>query len=178
MVVHGIPDQDAAAARRRALDRRRRDQGRLGRRRGDDGADRGDLGGGREAARGDQGLAPHRDRPGPPGNHLGDIGARVRATSRPRGLSVIRTLVGHGIGREMHEEPQVPNFGEPGRGPGAGRGDGAGDRADGQRRRPAGADGRRRLGGLLRDDSLAAHFEFTVAITPEGPRVLTPWHEA
>ncbi len=52
-----------------------------------------------------------------PGNHLGDIGAAIQRYVEAEGLSIIRTLVGHGIGREMHEEPQVPNFGEPGRGP-------------------------------------------------------------
>ena len=62
-----------------------------------------------------------------------------RAIQRPvedDGLSIIRTLVGHGIGRAMHEDPQIPNFGEPGQGPAARGGHGARDRADGQRRRP------------------------------------------
>ena len=90
---------------------------------------------------------------------------------------MIRTLVGHGIGREMHEDPQIPNFGEPGKGPELEEGMVAGDRADGERRRP------RRSGWASdgwavysQDDSLAAHFEFTVAVTPDGPRILTPWH--
>src|SRR5215218_4238643 len=52
-----------------------------------------------------------------PANHLGDVSAAIQRTVEIEGLSIIRTLVGHGIGREMHEEPQVPNFGEPGRGP-------------------------------------------------------------
>ena len=85
-----------------------------------------------------------------PGNHLGDVSHAIQRSVESNGLSVIRTLVGHGIGREMHEEPQVPNFGEAGRGPELEERHGAGDRADGQRRRPAGADGRRRLVGVLR----------------------------
>src|SRR5260221_8708059 len=52
-----------------------------------------------------------------PGNHLGDVSAAIQRAVEIEGLSIIRTLVGHGIGREMHEEPQVPNFGEPGKGP-------------------------------------------------------------
>src|SRR6201995_3332380 len=96
-----------------------------------------------------------------PGNHLGDVSHAIQSSVESNGLSVIRTLVGHGIGREMHEEPQVPNFGEAGRGAagaelgrgGAGAGTrdrhGVGDRADGQRRRTACAHGRRRLVGVL-----------------------------
>ena len=52
-----------------------------------------------------------------PGNHLGDVSAAIQQAVEIEGLSIIRTLVGHGIGREMHEDPQVPNFGEPGKGP-------------------------------------------------------------
>ena len=52
-----------------------------------------------------------------PGNHLGDVSAAIQRSVEIEGLSIIRTLVGHGIGREMHEDPQVPNFGEPGQGP-------------------------------------------------------------
>ena len=70
-----------------------------------------------------------------PGNHLGDVSAAIQRAVEIEGLSIIRTLVGHGIGRDMHEDPQVPNFGEAGQGPAARGGDGAGDRADGQRRR-------------------------------------------
>src|SRR3954454_23522649 len=51
-----------------------------------------------------------------PGNHLGDVSAAIQRAVEGEGLSIIRTLVGHGIGRDMHEEPQVPNFGEPGKG--------------------------------------------------------------
>ena len=52
-----------------------------------------------------------------PGNHLGDVSAAIQRSVEVEGLSIIRTLVGHGIGREMHEDPQVPNFGEAGKGP-------------------------------------------------------------
>ena len=103
-----------------------------------------------------------------PGNHLGDVSAAIQAAIEGEGLSVIRTLVGHGIGREMHEEPQVPNFGEPGKGP---------ELEEGMvlAIEPMDDDG----WSVYSDDgSLAAHFEFTVAVTAEGPRILTPWHEA
>jgi methionyl aminopeptidase len=113
-----------------------------------------------------------------PGNHLGDVSAAIQRAVEVEGLSVIRTLVGHGIGREMHEEPQVPNFGEPGKGP---------ELEEGM---VLAIEPMVNVGGPLvrmdedgwsvfsEDGSLAAHFEFTVAVTAEGPRVLTPWHEA
>lgn len=113
-----------------------------------------------------------------PGNHLGDVSAAIQRTVESEGMSIIRTLVGHGIGRDMHEEPQVPNFGDPGKGP---------ELEEGM---VLAIEPMVNVGGPLvrmgddgwavysEDDSLAAHFEFTVAVTPEGPRVLTPWHEA
>ena len=113
-----------------------------------------------------------------PGNHVGDVSAAIQQAVEGEGLSIIRTLVGHGIGREMHEEPQVPNFGEPGKGP---------ELEEGM---VLAIEPMVNVGGpLVRmdedgwsvfsdDDSLAAHFEFTVAVTADGPRVLTPWHEA
>src|SRR6476659_5375325 len=52
-----------------------------------------------------------------PGNRLGDISHAIQLTAEGEGLSIIRTLVGHGVGRDMHEDPQIPNFGEPGHGP-------------------------------------------------------------
>jgi methionyl aminopeptidase len=112
------------------------------------------------------------------GNHLGDVSAAIQRTVELEGLSIIRTLVGHGIGRDMHEEPQVPNFGDPGRGPELEEGMVLAIEpmvnVGGQQVR-MGDDG---WAVYSEDDSLAAHFEFTVAVTPEGPRVLTPWHEA
>jgi methionyl aminopeptidase len=113
-----------------------------------------------------------------PGNHLGDVSSAIQRTVEAEGLSIIRTLVGHGIGREMHEEPQVPNFGEPGKGP---------ELEEGM---VLAIEPMVNVGGPLvrmdedgwsvfsEDDSLAAHFEFTVAVTADGPRILTPWHEA
>jgi methionyl aminopeptidase len=113
-----------------------------------------------------------------PGNRLGDVGHAVQEHVESGGFSIVRSLVGHGIGRNMHEEPQIPNYGAPGKGvplePGmvlavepmttAGR--------HGVR---MGDDG---WAIYSEDGSLAAHFEFTVAITADGPRILTPWHES
>ena len=109
-----------------------------------------------------------------PGNHLGDVSAAVQRTVEIEGLSIIRTLVGHGIGREMHEEPQVPNFGEAGQGPAAGGGDGAGDRADGQRGRPFGPAGRRRLGGLLSRTALWPPISSSPSPSPRKARASSP----
>ena len=83
------------------------------------------------------------------GNRLGDVSHAVQAHVEAHGLSVVRSLVGHGIGRSMHEEPQIPNYGPARQGRRARGGHGARDRADGHRRPPHGADGRRRLGDLL-----------------------------
>jgi methionyl aminopeptidase len=112
-----------------------------------------------------------------PGKHLGDVSAAIQRAVEIEGLSIIRTLVGHGIGREMHEDPQVPNFGEPGKGPVLERGtvlaiepmvNAGGSLVE------MGDDG---WAVYSKDGSLAAHFEFTVAVTADGPRILTPWHE-
>ncbi|MBS1879892.1 MAG: type I methionyl aminopeptidase [Actinobacteria bacterium] len=113
-----------------------------------------------------------------PGNHLGDIGHAIQRHVEAEGLSVIRTLVGHGIGREMHEEPQVPNFGEPGRGPELEEGMVLAIEPMVNAGGPLVRMGDDGWAVYSEDDSLAAHFEFTVAITPDGPRILTPWHEA
>jgi methionyl aminopeptidase len=112
-----------------------------------------------------------------PGNHLGDVSHTVEARVGEDGFSVVRSLVGHGIGRDMHEDPQIPNFGRPGTGPVLAEGMvlaiepmvNAGDHHI-------------RVGDdnwsvYSQDGSLAAHFEHTVAITADGPRILTPWHE-
>jgi len=115
-----------------------------------------------------QGVAQAR-----PGNRVGDISNAVQAHAERNGYSVVRALVGHGIGREMHEEPAVPNFGPPGRGP-------------------------RLMAGLVlaiepmvntggfevvtgpdgwtvstKDGGLSAHFEHTVAVGPDGPEILS-----
>ena len=107
------------------------------------------------------------------GNHVGDIGAAVQAVVEAAGFSVVRDLVGHGIGAEFHEEPQVPNYGKP------------------KRREKlvpgltlaiepmvnAGGPATRTLSDrwtiVTVDGSRSAHFEHTVAITENGPRVLT-----
>jgi methionyl aminopeptidase len=108
-----------------------------------------------------------------PGRCVGDIGHAVQTEVEAAGYSVVRALVGHGVGRTMHEEPQVPNFGEPGTGPllepgiviaiepmvNAGGYDITLD-ADGWTIRTA-------------DGSLSAHAEHTVAVTEAGPRILT-----
>ena len=112
-----------------------------------------------------------------PDNHLGDVSHAIQATVEAQGFSIIRSLVGHGIGRDMHEDPQIPNFGEPGRGPLLE----AGMVLAIEPMVNAGA-AQVRMGDdhwavYSQDDSLAAHFEFTVAVTDDGPRVLTPWHE-
>lgn len=113
-----------------------------------------------------------------PGNRLGDVSHAVQETVEAEGLSVVRSLVGHGIGREMHEDPQIPNFGPPGRGPRLEEGMVLAVE-------PMVTAGRHpvRMGDdgwaiYAQDGSLAAHFEFTVAVTAEGPRICTPWHEA
>jgi methionyl aminopeptidase len=112
------------------------------------------------------------------GNHLGDVSHAVQASVEANGLSVIRTLVGHGIGREMHEDPQVPNFGEAGRGPELEIGTVLAIEPMVNAGGPLVRMGDDGWSVFSEDGSLAAHFEFTVAVTPDGPRILTPWHEA
>lgn len=107
-----------------------------------------------------------------PGNRLGDIGAAVQRRAEEAGFGIVREFVGHGIGRALHEEPQVPNYGVPGQG---------------QLLRPGlvlaiepmvtGGSWRVRVdrdGWTARteDGKLAAHFEYSVAVTANGPRVL------
>lgn len=108
-----------------------------------------------------------------PGNHLGDIGHAVQQVAEAAGFSVVRDLVGHGIGREPHEEPQVPNYGKPGRGLAL---------------RPGlviaiepminvGVAGVRTLPDrwtvVTADRKRSAHYEHTVAVVDGGARVLT-----
>jgi methionyl aminopeptidase len=108
-----------------------------------------------------------------PGNRLGDIGWAIQSHVEPKGYSVVRQFVGHGIGQKMHEEPHVPNYGEAGKG----------------RRLSAGlvvaiepminagtADVLVKDDGwtaVTKDGSLSAHFEHSVAITDDGPIVLS-----
>jgi methionyl aminopeptidase len=112
-----------------------------------------------------------------PGNHLGDVSAAIQKTVEIEGLSIIRTLVGHGIGREMHEDPQVPNFGDPGRGPVLEEGTVLAIEPMVNAGGPLVEMGDDGWAVYSKDGSLAAHFEFTVAVTADGPRILTPWHE-
>ena len=107
------------------------------------------------------------------GNRISDISHAVETVAEEAGFSVVRELSGHGVGRAMHEDPQVPNFGEPGRGPQLTEGmtlaiepmitaGGPGIRLHDDHWSISTADG-----------SLAAHFEHTVAVTETGPRILT-----
>jgi methionyl aminopeptidase len=110
------------------------------------------------------------------GNHLGDVSAAVQRKVEGDGFSIVRSLVGHGVGREMHEDPQIPNHGDPGTGP---------QLEEGmvlaiEPMTTAGDDGIRVASDnwsvYSSDGSLACHFEHTVAVTADGPRILTPWH--
>jgi methionyl aminopeptidase len=111
-----------------------------------------------------------------PGNHLGDVSHAVQRTVEDEGLSIIRSLVGHGVGRDMHEDPQVPNYGEPGRGPELEPGMVLAIEPMVNAGGPHVRVGDDNWAVYSSDGSLAAHFEFTVAITADGPRILTPWH--
>jgi methionyl aminopeptidase len=112
------------------------------------------------------------------GNHLGDISHAIQERVERDGLAVIRSLVGHGIGRRMHEDPQIPNYGEPGRGPRLEEGMTLAIEpmvnigTEGIR---MGDDG---WSVYSEDGARAAPIEFTIAVGSDGPRVLTPWHEA
>jgi methionyl aminopeptidase len=108
-----------------------------------------------------------------PGNRLSDISHAVQHVTESAGFSVVRSLVGHGVGRSMHEDPQIPNYGQPGRGPVLAEG------------MTFAIEPMINAGGpdvVVHDDewsistadgSLSAHFEHTVAVTPTGPRILT-----
>lgn len=110
------------------------------------------------------------------GSRVGDVSSAIQKVVEGSRLSVVRSLVGHGVGRDMHEDPQVPNHGRAGRGPLLREG------------MVLAIEPMTTLGGpnvrmgsdswaiFSQDGSLAAHFEFTVAITADGPRILTPWH--
>jgi methionyl aminopeptidase len=108
------------------------------------------------------------------GNRVGDVSSAIQEVVEDGGFSVVRSLVGHGVGRHYHEDPHIPNFGEPGRGPRLSEGmtiaiepmitAGSSEvRVEGD-------------GWTIRttDGSMSAHFEHTVAITADGPKILTP----
>lgn len=107
------------------------------------------------------------------GNHVGDIGHAVQTIAEAAGFGVVRELVGHGIGTQFHEEPQVPNHGQPKRGPRLLEGMTIAI----EPMITAGNYVTRTLPDkwtvVTTDGSLAAHFEHTVAITKAGPRILT-----
>ncbi|MDX6647247.1 MAG: methionyl aminopeptidase, partial [Miltoncostaeaceae bacterium] len=108
-----------------------------------------------------------------PGNHVGDIGHAVQSEVEAAGFSVVQSLVGHGVGRSMHEEPQVPNFGRPGAGPelAAGMVIAIEPMVNAGRHEVVMADDGWTISSA--DGSLSAHFEHTVAITADGPRIRT-----
>ena len=108
------------------------------------------------------------------GKRLYDISNAIQTVVEGAGFSVVKSLVGHGVGRSMHEEPQIPNYGTPN----TGRELAAGMTFAIEPMITAGGEAVEILDAdwsiVTRDRSLAAHFEHTVAITPEGPRILTP----
>ena len=107
------------------------------------------------------------------GGRVSDIGHAVQLLVEEHGFSVVREFVGHGIGAQMHEEPQIPNYGEPGRGPRLAEGMVLAIEPMVNAGKPGVtilADG---WTAVTRDGSLSAHFEHTVAVTAQGPRVLT-----
>jgi methionyl aminopeptidase len=108
------------------------------------------------------------------GNRVEDISHAIQTVVEEAGFSVVRSLVGHGVGRHYHEDPHIPNFGEPGRGP---RLSGGMTIAIEPMITAGSADVVVADDGWTistADGSLSAHFEHTVAITGEGPRILTP----
>jgi methionyl aminopeptidase len=108
-----------------------------------------------------------------PGARVSDLGHAVQKHVEAFGFSVVREFVGHGIGQKMHEEPQVPNYGDPGRGPRLSEGMVLAIEPMVNAGRPAVkvlADG---WTAVTRDGSLSAHFEHTVAVTADGPWILT-----
>ena len=107
------------------------------------------------------------------GNHVGDISAAIQRTTEEAGFSVVRSLVGHGIGRSMHEEPQIPNWGEPGRGPLLSPGMTLAIEPMINAGGPDVVVAADRWSISTGDGSLSAHFEHTVAVTEAGPRILT-----
>lgn len=116
----------------------------------------------------EQGIAEAK-----PGNRLGDVGAAIQEVAEAAGYGIVQELVGHGVGREPHEEPQVPNFGKRGRGM---------KLVEGLviAIEPMLNAGTAKVNTLpdrwtviTADRKLSAHFEHTVAVTADGPRILT-----
>ena len=108
-----------------------------------------------------------------PGGRVSDIGHAVQKHVEAHGFSVVREFVGHGIGQQMHEDPQIPNYGEPGRGQRLSEGMVLAIEPMVNAGKPAVrvlSDG---WTAVTRDHSLSAHFEHTVAVTADGPWILT-----
>jgi methionyl aminopeptidase len=113
-----------------------------------------------------------------PGNRLGDVSSAVQRHVEAAGFSIVRNLVGHGVGRDMHEDPQIPNYGRPGTGIPLEVGMVLAVEPMVNAGRHTVRMGDDHWAIYSQDGSLAAHFEFTIAITTQGPRILTPWHRA
>src|SRR5689334_20519128 len=107
------------------------------------------------------------------GNRLSDISHAVQVVVEEAGFSVVRSLVGHGVGRSYHEDPQIPNYGPPGRGPLLQEGMTLAIEPMITAGRPEVYVHADEWSISSVDESLAAHFEHTVAVTTDGPRVLT-----
>ena len=107
------------------------------------------------------------------GNYVGDIGHAVQKIAEGAGYSVVRELVGHGIGTSFHEEPQVPNYGKPRRGARLQVGMTLAIEPMVNAGRPEIRTLDDKWTVVTTDGSLSAHFEHTVVIEPEGPRILT-----
>jgi methionyl aminopeptidase len=108
-----------------------------------------------------------------PGATLGDVGAAVQGVVEAEGFSVVRDFVGHGIGTHMHEDPQVPNFGEPGRGMKLRAGMVIAIEPMVNAGKPDVVVLEDGWTAVATDGSMSAHFEHTVAVTAAGARVLT-----
>jgi methionyl aminopeptidase len=107
------------------------------------------------------------------GGRVSDIGHAIQEHVEAAGFSVVREFVGHGIGAQLHEEPQIANYGEPGRGPRLAEGMVLAIEPMVNMGRPAVKVLRDGWTAVTRDGSLSAHFEHTVAVTKDGPLVLT-----
>lgn len=107
------------------------------------------------------------------GHQVGDIGHAVQTVAEAAGYGVVRELVGHGIGTRFHEEPQVPNFGKPGRGAALRAGMTLAIEPMITMGKPATKTLKDKWTVVTADGSLAAHFEHTVAVLESGPRILT-----
>ena len=108
-----------------------------------------------------------------PGNRVGDISSAVQRLVESNGFAVVRSLVGHGVGRSYHEDPHIPNFGEPGRGPLLSEGMTIAIEPMITAGRPEVYVHEDDWTISTEDGSLSCHFEHTVAVTADGPRILT-----